>query len=320
MANPTTPDQLGNPPPSDRQRLLVTGHKGFVGQHVLASASSFAGFEICVPERDYDLLDAAGLGAVIDEMRPDAVLHLAGLTFVPDAVRDPERAIQVNVIGTLRLLQALRQRGFRGPMVYVSSGDVYGVVTPEQLPITELAPVQPRNPYAVSKVSAELLCRQWALTEAWPICVARPFNHIGAGQGAQFVVAKIASQIARIKAGYLPPRLELGDIDVSRDFLDVRDVIAAYFALLERGEAGEIYNICSGRERTIRELVQRMLALADVDVELIVDKAALRPTEQRRVVGSNKKIMQATRWAPSVDLDQTLRSILLDWEERIKHE
>jgi len=320
MANPVTPDQLFNSPRASRRRLLVTGHKGFVGQHVLALASSVAGFEICAPEQEYDLLDAAGLGAVIDEIRPEAVLHLAGLTFVPDAVRDPERAIQVNVIGTLRLLQALKQRSFRGPMVYVSSGDVYGLVTPEQLPVTELVPVQPRNPYAVSKVSAELLCRQWALTEAWPICVARPFNHIGTGQGAQFVVAKIASQIARIKAGHAQPRLELGDIDVSRDFLDVRDVIAAYFALLEGGEAGEIYNICSGRERTIRELVQRMLALAGVDAELVVDKALLRSSEQRRVVGSNKKITQATHWVPSVDLDQTLRSILLDWEERIKHE
>lgn len=320
MANPATTDQPVNAPRPSRRRLLVTGHKGFVGQHVLALAPAVTGFEICVPEREYDLLDATGLAAAIDEVRPDAVLHLAGLTFVPDAVRDPERAIQVNVIGTLRLLQALKQRGFQGPMVYVSSGDVYGLVSPEQLPITEVAPVQPRNPYAVSKVSAELLCRQWALTEGWPICVARPFNHIGAGQGAQFVVAKIASQIARIKAGMATPRLELGDIDVSRDFLDVRDVVSAYFALLERGEAGEIYNICSGRERTIRELVQRMLALAGIDVELEVDKALLRPSEQRRVVGSNKKITQATGWLPAINIDQTLRSVLLDWEERIKHE
>jgi GDP-4-dehydro-6-deoxy-D-mannose reductase len=320
MANPSIPDLPTHPPSSGRRRLLVTGHNGFVGRHVLALAPAVAGFDIRAPQGEYDLLDPAGLAAVIDEVQPEAVLHLAGLTFVPDAMRDPEKAIQVNVIGTLRLLQALKQHGFRGPMVYVSSGDVYGLIRAEQLPVSELMPVQPRNPYAVSKVSAELLCQQWALTEGWPICVARPFNHIGAGQAAQFVVARIASQIARIKAGLAEPHLQLGDIDVSRDFLDVRDVVAAYFALLERGEAGEIYNICSGHERTIRELVQRMLTLAGVDVELAVDTALLRPSEQRRVVGSNKKITRATGWLPSIDFDQTLQSVLLDWEERIKHE
>lgn len=305
---------------SRRRRLLVTGHGGFVGRHVLAARPDIAGFDIVAPRLNYDLLDIASLAAIVDEVRPEAVLHLAGITFVPDAVRDPERAIQVNVIGTLHLLQALKQSDFRGPMVYVSSGDVYGLIQAGQLPITELEPVQPRNPYAVSKVSAELLCRQWALTEGWPLCVARPFNHIGTGQAAQFVVARIASQVARIKAGLAAPRLELGDIDVSRDFLDVRDVVSAYFALLDRGAAGEIYNICSGQERTIRELVQRMLALAGVEAELVVDQASLRPSEQRRVVGSNKKIMQATGWLPTIDFDQTLQSVLVDWEERIKHE
>lgn len=325
MANSRPSEQTIDFPPSGRRRLLVTGHKGFVGQHVLAQAAlsanlGTAGFDIRVPRQDYDLLDPAGLAAAIDETEPDAVLHLAGVTFVPDAMRDPERAIQVNVVGTLRLLQALKQRGFRGPMVYVSSGDVYGLIHPDNLPISELTPAQPRNPYAVSKVSAELLCRQWAVTEGWSICIARPFNHIGAGQSPQFVVARIASQIARIKAGAAEPRLVLGDIDVSRDFLDVRDVVAAYFALLEQGAPGEIYNICSGRERTIRELVERMLTVAGVTADIVVDDAMLRPSEQRRVVGSNNKIRQATSWLPAIDIDQTLQWVLLDWEERLKHE
>lgn len=169
-------------------------------------------------------------------------------------------------------------------------------------------------------MAAELLCRQWAITEGWPICVARPFNHIGTGQGSQFVVAKIAGQIARIKAGLAEARLVLGDIDATRDFLDVRDVVAAYFALLARGVAGEIYNICSGRERSVRELVTRMLALAGVEAELVTDSALLRPSEQRRVMGANNKLVQATGWLPQFDIDQTLLSVLADWEERIKHE
>jgi GDP-4-dehydro-6-deoxy-D-mannose reductase len=303
-----------------RPRLLVTGHSGFVGQHVLALAKAAGLWDVQIPVREYDLLDPLALGVVVEAARPDAVLHLAGLTFVPDAVRDPEKALQVNTIGTLRLLQALKQGGFNGPMVYVSSGDVYGLITADALPVTELAPACPRNPYAVSKVAAELLCRQWAITEGWPICVARPFNHIGAGQGSQFVVAKVAGQIARIKAGLAEARLVLGDIDATRDFLDVRDVVAAYFALLARGAAGEIYNICSGRERSVRELVTRMLALAGVEAELATDSALLRPSEQRRVMGANNKLVQATGWLPQFDIDQTLLSVLTDWEERIKHE
>lgn len=315
-----------SPQPAVMQgRLLVTGHAGFVGKHVLAQADLRPDWHIVGPGIGYDLLDATSLDALVDAVRPTAVLHLAGITFVPDAVRDPEKTIQVNMLGTLRLLQSLKRAGFSGPMVYVSSGDVYGLVTPQQLPVTEQTPVQPRNPYAVSKVAAELLCRQWAYSEGWPICVARPFNHIGSGQDARFVVAKIARQIALIRAGHAAPLLQLGDIDVSRDFLDVRDVIGAYFALLDHGRSGggiggEVFNICSGRERTIRELVTRMLALAGVEAEIVVDAAMLRPSEQRRVVGDNQKLMRATGWAPHFELDQTLASILADWNERIKHE
>jgi len=312
-------------------RLLLTGHAGFVGQHVLAQAGRWPAWQIVGPGIEYDLLDAASIDALVDQVKPTAVLHLAGITFVPDSMRDPERTIQVNMLGTLRLLQSLKRVGFAGPMVYVSSGDVYGLVTPDQLPVTELTPVQPRNPYAVSKVAAELVCRQWALSEGWPICVARPFNHVGSGQGQQFVVSKIARQIALIRAGRAEPVLQLGDIDVSRDFLDVRDVIAAYFALLEQGReleqgrkgaaiGGEVFNICSGRERTIRELVMRMLVLAGVEAEIVVDTSMLRPSEQRRVVGDNQKLVRATGWAPHLELDQTLTSILADWNERITHE
>jgi GDP-4-dehydro-6-deoxy-D-mannose reductase len=307
-------------------RLLVTGHAGFVGQHVLAAARRTS-WEVVGPGIEYDLLNAGSIDALVDAVKADAVLHLAGVTFVPDAVRDPENALVVNTLGTLRLLQSLKRTGFQGPFVYVSSGDVYGLLAPEQLPVTEATPAQPRNPYAVSKVAAELVCRQWAIAEGWPVFVARPFNHIGSGQRSDFVVAKIARQIALIRSSRAEPVLKLGDIDVSRDFLDVSDVVDAYFALLGLGQSpqassnsGEIFNICSGRELTIRALVMRMLKLAGVEADIDVDATSLRASEQRRVVGDNHKLARATGWQPRIDLDQTLLSILTDWEKRINDE
>ncbi|CAD5107401.1 GDP-6-deoxy-D-mannose reductase [Pseudomonas carbonaria] len=254
--------------------------------------------------------------AALAEELPDAVIHLAGQTFVPEAFRDPVRTVQVNVLGTLNLLQALKRRGFSGTFLYVSSGDVYGQVGEADLPIVETQPPQPRNPYAVSKVSAELLCQQWSYVEPWRIIVARPFNHIGAGQGESFVVANMARQLVRVRQGLQVPRLEVGDIDVTRDFLDVEDVVAAYLLLLEEGRNGEIYNVCSGQERKVRDLIAEMARLAGVEVEIVQDPARLRRAEQRRVVGSSDKLQKETGWKPGISITETLQRMLSDWETR----
>lgn len=251
---------------------------------------------------------------------PDAVIHLAGQTFVPEAFRDPARTLNINLLGTLNLLQALKARGFKGTFLYVSSGDVYGQVTESHLPITELQPPCPRNPYAVSKLSAEFLSLQWGLSEGWPVLVARPFNHIGTGQKDSFVIASAARQINRIKQGLQAPQLEVGDIDVTRDFLDVGDVVSAYLALLEKGTPGQVYNICSGREQSIRSLIEQLGDLAQVDMQLIQDPARLRRADQRRVCGSSAKLAQTTGWTPEITTQQSLRAILSDWEKRVKEE
>jgi len=267
----------------------------------------------------YDLTDAKTLEGLWPEI-PDAVIHLAGQTFVPEAFRDPARTLHINLLGTLNLLQALKARGFTGTFLYVSSGDVYGQVSEDRLPITELQPPAPRNPYAVSKLSAELLSLQWGMSEGWPVLVARPFNHIGPGQKDSFVIASAARQISRIKLGLQAPRLQVGDIDVTRDFLDVGDVISAYLSLLEKGAPGQVYNICSGREQSIRSLIEQLGDIAQVDVQLIQDPARLRRAEQRRVCGSPAKLQQATGWTPETTTQQSLRAILSDWEIRVRQE
>ncbi|WP_166222043.1 GDP-mannose 4,6-dehydratase [Pseudomonas atagonensis] len=302
-----------------KKRLFVTGLSGFVGQHIKSSLREADSAWELLPAAGYDLSDAQSLAELWPEL-PDAVIHLAGQTFVPEAFRDPARTLEINLLGTLNLLQALKTRGFRGTFLYVSSGDVYGQVGESDLPITEHQPPCPRNPYAVSKLSAEFLCLQWGLSEGWPMLVARPFNHIGSGQKDSFVIASAARQINRIKQGLQAAQLEVGDIDVSRDFLDVGDVVAAYFALLEKGTPGQVYNICSGREQTIRSLIEQMADLAEVEITLVQDPARLRRADQRRVCGSHQKLAQTTGWAPQLTTQQSLRAILSDWETRVQQE
>lgn len=303
-----------------KKRLFVTGLTGFVGQHLQSRlASPDSTWELLPAAAPYDLTDAESLSDLWPQM-PDAVIHLAGQTFVPEAFRDPARTLAINLFGTLNLLQALKARGFTGTFLYVSSGDVYGQVGESALPITEQHPPCPRNPYAVSKLSAEFLSLQWGLSEGWPVLVARPFNHIGSGQKDSFVIASAARQINRIKLGLQGPQLEVGDIDVTRDFLDVGDVISAYLALLESGTAGQVYNICSGREQSIRSLIEQLGDLAEVELQLVQDPARMRRADQRRVCGSHAKLATATGWAPAITTQQSLRTILSDWETRVRQE
>ena len=303
-----------------KKRLFVTGLSGFVGQHIQSRlASPDSAWELLPAASRYDLTDPDSLVDQWPQM-PDAVMHLAGQTFVPEAFRDPARTFDINLLGTLNLLQALKARGFQGTFLYVSSGDVYGQVSESDLPITERQAPCPRNPYAVSKLSAEFLSLQWGLSEGWPVLVARPFNHIGSGQKDSFVIASAARQIIRIKQGLQAPQLEVGDIDVSRDFLDVGDVVSAYFALLEKGQAGQVYNICSGREQSIRSLIEQLADLAEVTMQLVQDPARMRRADQRRVCGSHERLTKTTGWTPDITTQQSLRAILSDWETRVRQQ
>ncbi|PKA70249.1 GDP-4-dehydro-6-deoxy-D-mannose reductase [Pseudomonas baetica] len=303
-----------------KKRLFITGLSGFVGQHIQSRlALPDSSWELLPAASPFDLTDAGSLSDLWPQM-PDAVVHLAGQTFVPEAFRDPARTLDINVFGTLNLLQALKARGFTGTFLYVSSGDVYGQVGESALPITEQQPPCPRNPYAVSKLSAEFLSLQWGLSEHWPVLVARPFNHIGTGQSDSFVIASAARQINRIRQGLQAPQLEVGDIDVTRDFLDVGDVISAYFALLEKGQPGQVYNICSGREQSIRSLIEQLADLAEVQMQLVQDPARMRRADQRRVCGSHARLANTTGWSPAITTQQSLRTILSDWEIRVRQE
>lgn len=260
------------------------------------------------------------LSTVVADIRPDAVLHLAGRTSVAESFKDPEGFFDVNFRGTWNLLKALRFAAFSGRMLFVSSGDCYGSVGPDELPVAEQRPLRPSNPYSVSKVAAEALCCQWAQTERFDVLIARPFNHIGPGQDARFAIASFARQVARIRAGAAVSPIVTGDLDVTRDLTDVRDVVGAYFALLERGCAGECYNVGSGRETRLRDVLTELLGLAGVSAEMRTDPARLRAGEQRRAVADVRKIGRDAGWSASIPLRTTLRDTLDDWSHRIANE
>lgn len=296
-------------------RLLVTGDQGFVGQHALKLLPAATGLST-LAER-VDICDKPGLIDYLHRFKPDAVLHLAAKSFVPDSFLSPEKTFEVNFLGTLRLLEALAQTGFTGRFLYAGTGDAYGLVAPEQLPVRENLALRPRNPYAVSKAAAEALCYQWSQTGPFEVIMARPFNHIGAGQAPSFALSDFARQAAEMAAGKRLPVLQVGNIDVTRDFTDVRDVLRAYELLLSHGHNGEVYNVCSGIERSVRSMLERLLSIAGVKVAITTDPARYRPADQARVCGCHEKLTQHTGWLPQVPIDETLLNLYHYWEKKI---
>ena len=293
-------------------RLLLTGANGFVGQYVQAALP-------CVPLPDeLDLRDGAALTAAIAAIRPDTVLHLAAQSFVPAAFENPRETFDINLYGTLNLLEALQAAEFRGRMIFVGSGDTYGQVSEAALPVREDHPLHPRNPYAVSKVAAEALCYQWSQTSGFELVMVRPFNHIGPGQSPRFAIADFARQVMEIRLGRRAPVLQVGDIDVTRDFTDVRDVVRAYGMLLEQGRNGGIYNVCSGREYRIRDLLQQLIHLSGVEAMIEQDPTRLRRAEQRRMVASFEALHRDTGWQPAISMEESLRDLLNDWEKQLQ--
>ncbi|CDQ11288.1 GDP-6-deoxy-D-mannose reductase [Acidithiobacillus ferrivorans] len=291
---------------------LLTGANGFVGKTMQAALP-------CVPlPVGLDLRDRAALNAAIAEIQPDMVIHLAAQSFVPASFENPHETFDINFYGTLNLLEALQSNAFKGRMLFVGSGDTYGRVPEDALPVREEHPLHPRNPYAVSKVAAEALCYQWSQTSGFEIVMARPFNHIGPGQSPRFAITDFARQVTEIRLGQRPPVLQVGDIDVTRDFTDVRDVERAYALLLEKGRNGGVYNVCSGREHSIRELLQRLIALAGVVVRIDQIPARLRPAEQRRMVASFEALHRDTGWQPLIPIEQSLQDLLNDWEKQLQ--
>ena len=280
------------------------------------AACEAAGDQVVAVSRSVgvDLLDAIAARSAIAAARPEVVYHLAARAHVGESWSDPARTLRDNVAMTLNVLEAVREEAPEATVVAVASGEVYG--PPERLPVDETAPLRPQNPYAVSKASADLLAGFYADAHGVRVVRARAFNHAGPGQEPVYAIASFAQQFAAaVDAGENPVRIVTGNPDTRRDYTDVRDVARAYRLLAERAECG-VYNICSGRTASSRELVAMLAEAAGVAVEHVVDPAKLRPHEVMELRGSFEPLRAATGWEPEIPLAQTLGDTLEWWRRR----
>lgn len=310
-------------------RVLVTGAAGFVGSHLLGllKGEGVETFGMVLPgtslapdtgatEIVADMNDPEAAGRVIEAASPDRIVHLAGQPSVHHSWAEPAATLQTNVLGLVNLLDAVRRCGLRPAVLVVGSADEYGPLDPGQTPVKETAPLRPSSPYAVSKVAQAALARLYGPAGGMRVVLTRTFPHTGPGRGALFAESSFARQIAEIEAGLAPPILSVGNLDAVRDFTDVRDVVRAYWSLLEAGAAGEAYNVCQGRGWRLREVLEMLLTGSSARVDVRVDPARLRPSDIPVLVGDSAKLRAATGWAPALPLEQTLADLLDDWRRR----
>ncbi|MFC7734869.1 NAD-dependent epimerase/dehydratase family protein [Roseomonas sp. GCM10028921] len=315
-------------------RILVTGAGGFVGRHLLptlraafpeavligTSRGTGEGRPAAVDEvLPLDLDRAETLPDAVSAARPDAVLHLAARADVGASFGDPLATWRTNLMGTVGLAEAVLRVAPHAPFVLASSGEIYGLAFRAGQPVAEDTAPVPANPYAASKAAADLALGEIALRGLRALRL-RPFTHTGPGQTEGFVVSAFARQIARIEAGLQSPVLRTGALDRWRDFLDVRDVCAAYVAALARAaelEPGTPLNICSGTPRRIGDVLESLLRLSGLEVRVEPEAARMRPTDVERVLGNADRARAALGWAPAVPWEETLASVLADWRARV---
>jgi len=301
----------------ERVKALVTGASGFVGRHLVEHLEDLGQEVVCVDRSTdgVDVTDAEAVHALVGSIGPDVVYHLAGWADVGGSWSAPVEAFRANAEGTLNVLLAAADAGVKRVLA-VSSADVYGIVTPEELPLTEDSPLRPASPYAASKVAADYLGLQAWLGRQLPVIRVRDFNHLGPGQTDKFVAPALASRVARaeIEGGEV---LTVGDLSARRDFTDVRDVVRAYRLLIEHGEPGEVYNVCSGVDLAVQDLADQLVAQSRVPLRLEVDPELLRPVELPVLRGSHDRLTAATGWEPEIPISQTLTDLLTDWRIRL---
>lgn len=314
-------------------RVFVTGGTGFAGSFLIEALLADAHDVLALVHAASslqelpahprltrvpgDLMDLTDLKAQVAEAQPELIFHLAGQASPTLSWRNPARTLAINTGGTANLLEAAVASG-RPRVVVVTSADIYGPIQPEDLPLTEATEPLPRHPYGVSKWAAGQLVRLYWERYGLPVVEARPFNHIGPRQTKGFVVPDFASQLAAIKLGRQPPRMQVGNLSAERDFTDVRDVVNGYRALGESGTPGEAYIICTGTAVSIHWLLMTLLEIAAIDVSIEYDPARMRPSDTPCLYGDYAKLRHDTGWQPRIHLRQSLQDAFDDWLARVE--
>ncbi len=319
-----------------RMRLLITGVTGFVGSH-LAELALERGADVVgalrwrsdtqhiehVRERltlvQSDLRDVLSVRTLLEQARPDWIVHLAAQSFVGASWQTPSETLWTNAISQMNLFEGMRQLGSHARFLVIGSSEEYGLVYPDELPIRETNPLRPLSPYAVSKVTQDLMGYQYFKSYGMDIVRARAFNHTGPRRGDAFATSNFAKQIAAIELGLSEPVVKVGDLKPTRDFSDVRDVVRGYWLLLERGTPGEVYNLCSGVDWSIERMLAFLIGLSTVrPIEIRTDPARMRPSDVPVLRGSAEKVERALGWRREIPLERTLTDLLDYWRRRLR--
>ena len=314
-------------------KFLITGCSGFVGRHFLDYLEDnrikceILGIDLdpMVPHRKFryvdmrsecvDLLDQNDIERIIFDFQPRYILHLASFSSVAFSWKNPTISFKNNVNIFLNLLEVIRKYGLNTRILSIGSSEEYGNVAPEETPLTEMSPLRPLSPYAVARVAQEMLSKLYADSFGIDIVITRSFNHIGPGQRDVFVVASFIRRILEAKlSGEDKMTMKTGDLQIVRDFLDVRDVVKAYYLLLKKGRKGEVYNICSGIPTQLSEIIDMTAEIVDPKVDTVVAPELVRPNDNPYILGDNSKLKRDTGWEKSFALETSIRDIIDYWK------
>ena len=303
------------------KKILVTGANGFVGQHLAKELKDNNYYVMGIggniglnnkPENidEYIVVDLSNKDEVgkIDFSSLDGIVHLAGLAAVGPSFENPMQYIDVNIGIEVNLFEACKSQNSKPKFIIISSGTIYS--PDNEMPLNEKSSVLPNSPYAVSKLGQEDMAKYYE-SVGFEVVTARPFNHIGPGQGLGFIVPDLTKQIVDFKNGE-SEEVMVGNLDSERDYTDVRDIARAYRLLLEDGKSGEIYNICTGSPNSGKTILEALIKIANVDPKITLDKSRLRPSDNPVIFGDYKKLYNDTGWRPEISLDTTLRDVIFE--------
>jgi GDP-4-dehydro-6-deoxy-D-mannose reductase len=314
------------------KKILITGFSGFVSKFFINYLENnhihteILGIDVSDNEiynKDYkfikisfvkvNLFEADGIEKLIFEFQPDYLLHLASYSSVSFSWQNPVLSFQNNTNIFLNIIEAIRHQNLKTRILSIGSSEEYGNVSLEQIPLKEEYPVNPVNPYAVARVSQELISKVYASGYNMNIIMTRSFNHIGPEQSQIFVVSSFAKQLCQIKLNGGKGTIDTGDVTIIRDFLDVRDVVDAYYKLLIKGKVGEIYNVCGGKGISLKEIIDMMTDILQIDVKININKNLIRPVDNRIIIGSNAKINSVIDWNQNHSIYSSLKDMIDYW-------
>jgi GDP-4-dehydro-6-deoxy-D-mannose reductase len=319
---------------STQKTALITGITGFAGSHLAelllkegvnvhgiqrwrSKSDNIEKIKEKIHFHEADLLDAHSLYTVVDEVRPHYIFHLAAQSYVQSSWGSPSNTLEINIIGTCHLFEAVKKTGLDTAVQIACSSEEYGKVLKDEVPIRETNPLRPLSPYAVSKLAMDYLGYQYYESYGIRIIRTRGFNHTGPRRGEVFAESTFAKQIAEIEKGKKEPVVYVGNLDAIRDYTDVRDMVRAYYLAVQKCKSGDVYNIASGKGWQIGNVLKLLLSMSKVKIKIVPDKERMRPSDVEVLLGDASKFRKETGWQPEIPFEKTMEDLLNYWRERV---